>query len=644
MRKVALFFIIIFIGITLLPERSKARSFSIDEANLRAFVLPDGDLYVEELYTYTFQGSYNGTTRTIGRENYNGIEFFEAYQADGIDPTFHNLDPEELKPLEVEWDEETFKIHQASTDVTRKFFYRYRLKGVMRKYRDVGEFYWRFFDDLGEDDIHHLRIETYLYDKELPENHVHWFLHDLTGATLEREENAIVYENELLPGGETVEIRFLFPQEFLSEMPVTEDMEMLNAIIKEETNYTNQLNRRKKWLPILEERSNTIFLISVFSLLGVLLYLPRIMRIFRRPVTLKEMMAIDSFSLVALDRKLHFKPQDIHAALFRLYQRDVLMVEYIAPIKERADESEEQKENESFLFTVKDEQADLHSSERYLIDWLFKRDENKMLTFSTNEFLLEMKRIKKMPVKQQTEALNQWNKHFKEWRKRVREHPSIKQWIRPVWFRIMFVRLFIPFWFVWMNIYLWTVNMEATLFIKGMFALISVMLVIQLNQSRWERILTTVYLCLALMVLEDLGFDAQMESFYDLTVIFLFISAFLPKIYPTIAGIPYLKGIKHLSKLFLQEKESLISNPRDIERLVQHANALEMGKPFLSQHQNAIANLEDAKKYPFLTKPYKANTYIPQNHLTTINLHRSSGTVGGGGGRSSGGGGGAGAF
>ncbi|KRG16157.1 hypothetical protein ACA30_02460 [Virgibacillus soli] len=47
---------------------------------MNAFIYPDGDLYVEELYTYTFDGAFNGTTRIIGDDDFSGVEFFEGYE------------------------------------------------------------------------------------------------------------------------------------------------------------------------------------------------------------------------------------------------------------------------------------------------------------------------------------------------------------------------------------------------------------------------------------------------------------------------------------------------------------------------------------------------------------------------------------
>src|SRR5690625_1962455 len=120
------FICVIVMVIILFPLKTVAKSFTIDEVDINAYIYPNGDLYVEELYTYTFNGSYNGTIRTIGDDKFKGIVFFEGYQV-ADDAELSTITPENVKPLPVEHDEYTFKVHQPAKDETKKVFYRYRL-------------------------------------------------------------------------------------------------------------------------------------------------------------------------------------------------------------------------------------------------------------------------------------------------------------------------------------------------------------------------------------------------------------------------------------------------------------------------------------------------------------------------------------
>ncbi|MDI3410225.1 DUF2207 domain-containing protein [Bacillus sonorensis] len=55
-----------FIALFLVSGFSEAeKSFSIDKVDIQATVKENGDLDVEEVYTYDFKGSFNGTTRSF---------------------------------------------------------------------------------------------------------------------------------------------------------------------------------------------------------------------------------------------------------------------------------------------------------------------------------------------------------------------------------------------------------------------------------------------------------------------------------------------------------------------------------------------------------------------------------------------------
>ena len=54
-------------------------SKSVDQIDVKAYVYPNGDLYVEELHTYLFEGEHSEVERNLEEVRHYGIEFFEAY-------------------------------------------------------------------------------------------------------------------------------------------------------------------------------------------------------------------------------------------------------------------------------------------------------------------------------------------------------------------------------------------------------------------------------------------------------------------------------------------------------------------------------------------------------------------------------------
>ncbi|WHX48273.1 hypothetical protein QNH46_19550 [Paenibacillus woosongensis] len=56
-----------------------SKKYTMEHVDVLAKIMPDGDLFVQELFTYRFEGSWNGMTRYVDPKGHEGIEFFEAY-------------------------------------------------------------------------------------------------------------------------------------------------------------------------------------------------------------------------------------------------------------------------------------------------------------------------------------------------------------------------------------------------------------------------------------------------------------------------------------------------------------------------------------------------------------------------------------
>jgi len=111
MKKPASLLFLLFILIFLPGWDEEEKSFTIERLDIRAYILEDGDLYVEELYTYDFDGEFNGTTRTIKDNGHDGVEFFEAY----LPPPGKELGEftfEDSQPLKTEREKKRFTSTQ----------------------------------------------------------------------------------------------------------------------------------------------------------------------------------------------------------------------------------------------------------------------------------------------------------------------------------------------------------------------------------------------------------------------------------------------------------------------------------------------------------------------------------------------------
>lgn len=77
--RITLLLFSLLLSLLLLPGCGKTSSYTIDKVEIMADIMPDGDLYVEELYTYTVHGDYDWMPRHMDAYCGENIEFFETY-------------------------------------------------------------------------------------------------------------------------------------------------------------------------------------------------------------------------------------------------------------------------------------------------------------------------------------------------------------------------------------------------------------------------------------------------------------------------------------------------------------------------------------------------------------------------------------
>lgn len=127
------------------------RSFSIDEVIIDAQIQEDGTIDVREQFTYTFNGSFEGVTRSIQSDS----QHFQAFIVEEGD--FHE-DTNESNSLKVEEDDDTYRIFTESMDEAKTVLYTYTIEGSVNKYTDVAELKYAFFDDSNETDLNNVQI------------------------------------------------------------------------------------------------------------------------------------------------------------------------------------------------------------------------------------------------------------------------------------------------------------------------------------------------------------------------------------------------------------------------------------------------------------------------------------------------------
>ncbi|WP_208589266.1 DUF2207 domain-containing protein [Gracilibacillus suaedae] len=131
-------------SIFLLPQQVFAVDFSITNTEINAYLQEDGDVQVKEQHTYQFDSDFDGITRTLIPKEQTEINDFQAF--------------ENNKSLDVEQDENLYKIYRNGSDQKIQIDLSYTITNGVEVYTDLGQFYWPFFDTSNESTYQNMDI------------------------------------------------------------------------------------------------------------------------------------------------------------------------------------------------------------------------------------------------------------------------------------------------------------------------------------------------------------------------------------------------------------------------------------------------------------------------------------------------------
>ena len=168
MRKFLLFLGILLILIIPKSVYAENKEYFIDKLNIEAEILNNGDIVINELIEYRFNGDFNGVYRNI---NLNGAEGYSINEVLVIDSLGNNIKLIEENygenntyEINENSDETQIKIFSKSSDESKMFKLNYTIKGAARKYSDYSNLYWNFYDVKNVDSIKEGSIKIHLKD------------------------------------------------------------------------------------------------------------------------------------------------------------------------------------------------------------------------------------------------------------------------------------------------------------------------------------------------------------------------------------------------------------------------------------------------------------------------------------------------
>ncbi len=130
-----------------MPSQVFAVDFEIEKTEIHAHLKENGAVQVTEEHRYQFDGAFNGVTRSLIPKRNTVIENFRA--------------SEQGTSLEVEQDDELYKVYRSGDDETVTVTFDYTIQHAVETDTELAQFYWPFFDSSNETPYQNMDIFVY---------------------------------------------------------------------------------------------------------------------------------------------------------------------------------------------------------------------------------------------------------------------------------------------------------------------------------------------------------------------------------------------------------------------------------------------------------------------------------------------------
>lgn len=218
MKKLTGFILITLFAFLLFPIQTFAVDFTINETNIDAYLQEDGNVQVTESHTYEFDGEFNGITRSLIPKKGTSITDFKA--------------AENGTPLEVEFEDEAYKIFRSGKDETITIELSYLINDGVEVYEDMAQFYWPFFDSNNESDYENLTVS--IHPPQTTSDVIAYGFDEAYGTETIESNGVVVYKMGLVNSGKKGDIRVAYDTILFSAAPINENKTIRDELIREE--------------------------------------------------------------------------------------------------------------------------------------------------------------------------------------------------------------------------------------------------------------------------------------------------------------------------------------------------------------------------------------------------------------------------
>ncbi len=236
-RRIHLLIISVLLLLLACPALADAE-YSITNYSMLAEVQPDGSAEITETLAYDFDGEYNGILSLFDTDGIDGIEDFTV-TIDGAVMTLVD---------EMTYIENTYTVTEVSDDLfevrvyspgknnRRLVTYEYTMEGLARRYADTGMIHRKLIGENSSVTLHNATVVLVFPGNEPVKAFVHGAMDT---SHIKQDEGFLTIGPENVRPGSSVEVRLLFPEEWLSASTVINEP-MYKQAIDEEARRTEE--------------------------------------------------------------------------------------------------------------------------------------------------------------------------------------------------------------------------------------------------------------------------------------------------------------------------------------------------------------------------------------------------------------------
>ncbi|GGC77872.1 hypothetical protein GCM10007216_05500 [Thalassobacillus devorans] len=217
------------------PVSVFALDYEIDRTVITAELLTDGNVKVKETHTYSFEGEFNGITRTLIPKENTAIMDVHA--------------SENGKDLKVEQEDELYKVHRSGEDETVTIDIFYTIEDGGEVFQDVAQFYWPFFDESNESDYENMTIT--IVPPEPTEVKAAYGFDEAYNTAQVSGGGEVTFTLGKVSSGENGDIRVAYDASLFPGAPLASDKAMLETIQADKEALDEQvaakLEQRERW-------------------------------------------------------------------------------------------------------------------------------------------------------------------------------------------------------------------------------------------------------------------------------------------------------------------------------------------------------------------------------------------------------------